>query len=113
MTLRRKWQVLFRRRRSAKPRARAVKHPVRNDFHTVVSKTGVSVTFKPPNGTYSFYWLTDNSAIAPNGPVSLTGVHHGGCNTGDYPRMKFKIWRSKLRQNIPRSILVSFQTPAN
>jgi hypothetical protein len=81
----RMWQVLFRRRRSAKPRARTVKHPVRNDFHTVVIKTGVNVTFKPTNSTYSFYWRADNSAIAPFAPVSLTGVQHGGYNTGDYP----------------------------
>ena len=80
----RMWQVLFRRKRSAKPRAGAVKHPVRNDFHTVVTKTGVKVTFKPTNSTYSFYWLADNSAIAPFSSVSLAGVQHGGYNTGDY-----------------------------
>ena len=34
----RMWQVPFRRRRSAKPRARTVKHPVRNEFHTVVTR---------------------------------------------------------------------------
>jgi hypothetical protein len=81
----RMWQLLFRHRKSAKPRPRAVKHPVRNDFHTVVTKTGVNVTFKPTNSTYSFHWLADNSAIAPFAPVSLTGVQHGGYNTGDYP----------------------------
>jgi len=81
----RMWRVPFRRRRSAKPRARTVKHPVRNEFHTVVTKASVNVTFKPTNSTYSFYWLAGNGTIARFGPVSLAGVQHGGCNTGDYP----------------------------
>ena len=78
----RMWQLLFRHRKSAKPRPRAVKHPVRNDFHTVVTKTGVNVTFKPTNSTYSF--VTDNPVIARLGPVSFMGVQHGGHNSEDY-----------------------------
>jgi hypothetical protein len=45
------WQILFRRRGYAKPRASAVKHPAIGDFHTVVAKAGVRVTFKPTNST--------------------------------------------------------------
>jgi hypothetical protein len=81
----RTWQLLFRRRRSVKPRASAVEHPVRNDFHSVVDETGVNVTFKPTNSTYSFCRAADKSAIARLGPYSFVGVQHGGCNTGIYP----------------------------
>ncbi|MGA7230008.1 MAG: hypothetical protein WBX95_03620, partial [Xanthobacteraceae bacterium] len=56
--------------------------PVRSDFHTVVTKAGVSVTFKPTNSTYIF--VADNPVIARLGPVSFTGVQHGGRNTEDY-----------------------------
>jgi hypothetical protein len=80
----RMWQFLFRRR-TAKPRAVPVKHPVRNDFHIVVAKTGVNVTFKPTNSIYSFYRPADNGDLARLGPYSLAGVQHGGCSTGDYP----------------------------
>jgi hypothetical protein len=54
-----------------------VKHPVRSDFHTVVTQAGLSVTFKPTNSIYSFIRLADDSA-------SFVGVHHAGRNTGDY-----------------------------
>ena len=79
------WQILFWRRGYAKPRASAVKHPVIGDFHTVVTKAGVSVTFMPTNSTYIFYRLADNNAIARLGPISFAGVQHAGRNTGDYP----------------------------
>ena len=73
------WQMLFwRRRSSVKPCASMVKHPVKSDFHTVVTKVGVSVTFKPTNSMYSFDRLADNDA-------SFVGVQHAGRNTGDYP----------------------------
>ena len=78
----RMWQLLFRHRKSAKPRPRAVKHPVRNDFHTVVTAAGVSVTFKPTNSTYSFY------RFAETGALSLTGIQHAGRDTDDYPSDK-------------------------
>jgi hypothetical protein len=47
-----------------------------------VTKSGLSVTFKPTNSTYSF--VTDNPVIARLGPVSFMGVQHGGHNTEDY-----------------------------
>jgi hypothetical protein len=48
----------------------------------VVTKGGLSVTFKPTNSTYSF--VADNNVIAHLGPVSFAGVQHAGRNTGDY-----------------------------
>jgi hypothetical protein len=50
---------------------------MRSDFHTVVTKAAVNVTFKPTNSMYSF-------VVDSNGPVSFAGVQHAGCNTGDY-----------------------------
>jgi hypothetical protein len=78
------WQVLFRRRRRAEPRASEMTPPVRSDFHTVVTKAGVSVTFKPTNSTYIFVFIADNPVIARLGPLSFMGVQHGGRNTEDY-----------------------------
>ena len=75
------WQVLFRR--GAEPCACAVKHPAISDFHTIVAKAGVGVTFKPTNSTY-IYGLTDTNDIARL-VVSLAGVEHAGRDTGDYP----------------------------
>jgi cytochrome c1 len=56
-----------------------MKHPARSDFHTVVTATGVSVTFKPTNSTYSFY------RFARCGSLSLAGIQHAGRDTDDYP----------------------------
>src|SRR6516164_9966726 len=71
-------QMLFRRRGEPKLRVSAVKHPAIGDFHTVVTKAGLSVTFKPTNSNYTFIRLADHSA-------SFVGIRHAGCNTGDYP----------------------------
>jgi hypothetical protein len=62
-----------------------MKHPVRSDFHSVVTEAGVSVTFKPTNSIYCFYRVTDTNDIARLGPVSFAGVQHAGRNTEDYP----------------------------
>ena len=59
--------------------ANAMKHPVRSDFHTVVTAAGVSVTFKPTNSTYSFYRFAETGALA------LGGIQHAGRGTDDYP----------------------------
>ena len=56
-----------------------MKHPVRSDFHTVVTAAGVSVTFKPTNSTYSFYRFAETGALA------LGGIQHAGRGTDDYP----------------------------
>jgi len=78
------WQVLFRRGEGfAEPCACAVKHPAISDFHTIVAKAGVDVTFKPTSSTY-IYRLTDTNDIARL-VVSLAGVEHAGRDTGDYP----------------------------
>jgi hypothetical protein len=61
-----------------------MKHPVKSDFHTVVTEAGVSVTFKPTNSTYSFYRLADTNIIARLGPISFAGVQHAGRDTDDY-----------------------------
>jgi hypothetical protein len=74
------WQVLYGR--PADPRVSEIRRPVGSDFHTVVTKTGLSVTFKPTNSTYSF--VTDNPVIARLGPLSFMGVRHGRHNTEDY-----------------------------
>jgi hypothetical protein len=50
---------------------------MRSDFHTVVTKAGLSVTFKPTNSIYTFIRLADHS-------VSFVGIHHAGHDTGDY-----------------------------
>ena len=76
------WQVFFGRKRRTDPRVSEIRHPVRSDFHTVVTKTGLNVTFKPTNSTYSF--VTDNPDIARLGPVSFMGVEHERRNTEDY-----------------------------
>ena len=64
-----------------------MKHPVRSDFDTVVTETGVNVRFKPTNSLYSFYRLAESDDIARLGPVSLERVRHAGpsSDTGDYP----------------------------
>jgi hypothetical protein len=46
-----------------------MKHPVKSDFDTAVTETGVTVTFKPTNSIYSFYRLGDTDEIARLGPV--------------------------------------------
>ena len=79
---RRVWQIFFGSKRRADPRVSEISRPVRSDFYTVVTKTGLSVTFKPTNSTYSF--VTDNPVIARLGPVSFMGVQHGRRNTEDY-----------------------------
>ena len=76
------WSVFFGRKRPADPRVTEIRRPAKSDFHTIVTKTGLSVTFKPTNSTYIF--VTDNPLIARLGPVSFIGVQHKGCNTEDY-----------------------------
>jgi hypothetical protein len=76
------WRIFFERKRPAEPRVSATRCPLKNDFHTVVKKTGLSVTFKPTNSTYIF--VTDNPVIARLAPVSFMGVRHGRHNTEDY-----------------------------
>ena len=76
-----------------------MKHPFRSDFHTVVTEAGVSVTFKPTNSIYCFA----GSAL-PTTLRVLALSYSQASNTRDAipkttPPMKFKTWRSALRQN--------------
>jgi hypothetical protein len=61
----------------------AMKHPVRSDFHTVVTEAGVSVTFKPTNSVYSFCRLADANDIGRFGSLSFAGVVHAEHNTNE------------------------------
>ncbi|MGB6748370.1 MAG: hypothetical protein WBE51_10210 [Xanthobacteraceae bacterium] len=63
-----------------------MQHPVKGDFNTAVSETGVTVTFKPTNSIYSFRRLADSDDIARIGPVSPQSVRHAGPSgdTADY-----------------------------
>jgi hypothetical protein len=76
------WQIYFGRKRPADPCFSETRRPVRSDFHTLVTRTGLSVTFKPTNSTYIF--VADNPVVARLGPVSFVGIQHGGRNTEDY-----------------------------
>jgi hypothetical protein len=58
-----------------------MKHPLRSDFHTVVTEASVSVTFKPTNSVYNFYRLADVNDIGRLGPISFAGVLHAEHNT--------------------------------
>jgi hypothetical protein len=61
----------------------AMKHPVRSDFHTVVTEAGVSVTFKPTNSVYSFCRLADANDSGRFGSLSFAGVVHAEHNTNE------------------------------
>jgi hypothetical protein len=76
------WQLPFGSRQRAESRASEIKHPVKTDFHTVVSKAGVNVTFKPTNSIYNF--VTDTPVTARLGEFSFLGVEHVGRNTEVY-----------------------------
>jgi hypothetical protein len=58
-----------------------MKHPLRGDFHTVVTEAGVSVTFKPTNSVYRFCRIADANDIGRLGAISFTGVIHAKHNT--------------------------------
>lgn len=60
------WQFFFGRKRRADPRVSEVRRPVRSDFHTVVTKTGLSITFKPTHSTYIF--VADNPSLRALAP---------------------------------------------
>ena len=72
----------FKRKRSAGPPFSEIRRPAKSEFHTVVTKTGLSVTFKPTKSTYTF--VTDDAAIERPGSVAFIGVQHATRNTQDY-----------------------------
>ena len=70
----------FKRKRSADPPIREIRRPVKSEFQTLVTKTGLGVTFKPTKSTYTF--VTDN--VERPGSVSFIGVQHASRNTQEY-----------------------------
>ena len=76
------WQGLFGRKRRTDPGVSEIRRPVKSDFHPVVRKTGLSVTFKPTKSIYIF--VSDKAVVQRLGPVSFIGVQHEGRNTEDY-----------------------------
>ena len=102
--MRRVWQIFFgRKRRAESPRVSEIRRPVRNDFHTVVTKTGLSVTFKPTNSIYSF--VTDNPVIARFGLCRSWESNTAGTILKTTTLMKLKPWRDKLLQKRINSLL--------
>ena len=76
------WQIFFGRKKPADPSVSEIRRPVKSEFHIVVTKSGLGVTFKPTKSTYIF--VTDNDAIERLGPVSFIGVQHARRNTEEY-----------------------------
>ena len=76
------WQVIFGRKRPADLGVSEIRRPAKIDFHTVVTKTGLSVTFKPTKSTYIF--VPDNAVVERLGPVSFMETQHEGRNTEEY-----------------------------
>jgi hypothetical protein len=81
-----------------------MKHPVRSDFDTVVTETGVRVTFKPTNSVYSFYRLAGSGKIARVGPVSYAGVQHAGHNTADFPADEVQVMAQRIASEFAASV---------
>jgi len=81
-----------------------MRHPVRSDFHTVVTEASISVTFKPTNSTYSFYRLTVANDLARFRPISLAGIQHAGRDTEDYPSEEVEEMARQIASEHARSI---------
>src|ERR1700732_3853772 len=88
-----------------------MKHPVRSDFHSVVTEAGVSVTFKPTNCIYCFYRVTDTNDIARLGPVSFAGVQHAGRNTQDYPSDEVQEMAQRIASDFTASVCFQERYP--
>ena len=82
-----------------------MKHPVRSDFNTAVTEAGVTVTFKPTNGVYTFYRLADGDAIARLGPAS-SGVRHTGPSgeTEDYSSDEIQSMAQRIASEVASSV---------
>ena len=88
-----------------------MKHPVKGDFHSVVTEAGVSVTFKPTNSIYCFYRATDTNDIARLGPVSFAGVQHAGRNTEDYPSDEVQDMAQRIASDFTASVCFQERYP--
>jgi len=109
------WDI-FKKRAQRGPQGQAklqhaMRHPVRSDFHTVVTEAGVSVTFKPTNSVYSFYRLADANDIARLGPVSLAGVQHAGRGTEDYPSDEVQDMAQRIAPDFAASVWFQERQP--
>jgi hypothetical protein len=86
-----------------------MKHPVRSDFHTVVTEAGVSVTFKPTNSVYSFHRHAE--ANGRLGPISFAGVLHAGHNTGNYSADKIQDTAQRIASEFVGSVCFQERSP--
>jgi hypothetical protein len=109
------WDI-FKKRAQRGPQGQAklqhaMKHPVRSDFHSVVTEAGVSVTFKPTNSIYCFYRVTDTNDIARLGPVLFAGVQHAGRNTEDYPSDEVQDMAQRIASDFTASVCFQERYP--
>jgi hypothetical protein len=86
-----------------------MKHPIRSDFHSVVTEAGVSVTFKPTNSIYRFDRLTHD--MARLGPVSFAGVQHTARNTEDYPSDEVQDMAQRIASDFTASVCFQERYP--
>jgi hypothetical protein len=86
-----------------------MKHPVRSDFHSVVTEAGVSVTFKPTNSTYRFCRLADDTARL--GPVSFAGVQHAGHDIEDYSPDEVQDMAQRIASEFAGSVCFQERNP--
>ena len=88
-----------------------MKHPLRSDFHTVVTEAGVSVTFKPTNSVYCFCRLDPLNDLARLGPVSFVGVQHAGRNTEDYSSDEVRNMAERIASEFAASVCFQERHP--
>ncbi len=83
-----------------------MKHPVRSDFATAVAEAGVTVTFTPTNGVFSFYRLAGGDAIARLGADSPQAVRHAGASgdTADYPADEVQAMAQHIASEIAAAV---------
>src|SRR5215469_2939393 len=81
---------------------RPMKHPAKSDFASVVTETGVSVTFRPTNSIYTFYRLTAGEDVARSSPVAFAGVQHAGRNTEDYPADEVQAMAQRIASELAK-----------
>ena len=101
--------VLCCRMQTYGPDAR--RHPVRSDFHAVVTEAGVNVTFKPTNSVYSFYRRADAQDVGCLGPILFAGVLHAGRNTEDYSPDKVQELAQRIASELAKSVCFQERRP--
>jgi hypothetical protein len=88
-----------------------MRHPLRSDFHTVVTEAGVSVTFKPTNSVYCFCRLAPINDTPRLGPVSFAGVQHAGRNTEDYSSDEVRNMAQRIASEFVASVCFQERHP--